>query len=189
MREEDKPLTTMRTFMGSYQWTVMPFGLTNASVVFQPTMQRVLGAVIGKFVLVYLDDILIFSKTPEEHVQHVEFVLKRLAENKLYAQLHKCQFGMQQVEFVGHFVNAEGISVDPRKVQIVKNWPTPNSTHEVQQFQHLEGYGDIRICMNKPSEVICQPLTRKEVKWNKSTWTKQCQSSFELLKKKLTEVS
>ena len=98
----------------------MPFGLTNAPAVFARTMQQVFHDMIGKFVLIYLDDILIFSKTPEEHERHLNMVLKRLEEHKFYAQLHKCHFALPEVEFLGHMVSKEGIRVDPARCRLSK---------------------------------------------------------------------
>ncbi len=92
---------------------------------------------IGKFVLVYLDDILIFSKTPEEHEQHLEMVLQRLAQHRFYAQLPKCHFALPEVEFLGHLVSAQGIKVDPRKVKIVADWPTPSNVNAVAMMSRI----------------------------------------------------
>ena len=183
IQESHRERSTMRTPLGAYQWKVMPFGLTNAPAVFARTMQQVFHDMIGKFVLVYLDDILIFSKTPEEHEKHLDMVLKRLEEHKFYAQLHKCHFALPEVEFLGHMVSKEGIRVDPRKVQIVKDWPVPANISELRSFLGLANY--FRRFIHAFS-TIARPLhalTRKEAVWH---WSTACQSAFELLKEKLT---
>ena len=95
---------------------------------------------IGKIVLIYLDDILIFSKSPEQHVQHVEAVLSRLKQHQFYAQESKCNFAMEEIEFFGHIVSGEGIKVDPRKVQVVQDWPVPKGVQEVRSFLGLANY-------------------------------------------------
>jgi hypothetical protein len=183
IREEDRFKTAFRTPYGLYQWKVMPFGLTNAPAVFARTMQQVFSDMIGKFVLVYLDDILIYSKTPEEHEKHLALVLARLEENKFYAQLHKCHFALPEVEFLGHMVSEKGIKVDPRKVKIVQEWPVPKNVSEVRSFLGLANY--FRRFVHAYS-TIARPLhalTAKDASWQ---WTSECQSAFQLLKDKLT---
>jgi transposase InsO family protein len=183
IRAEDRHKTAFRTPMGLYQWKVMPFGLTNAPAVFSQTMQQVFADMIGQFVLVYLDDILIFSKTPAEHERHLDMVLQRLAQHRFYAQLPKCHFALPEVEFLGHLVSAEGIKVDPRKVRIVADWPTPSNVSELRSFLGLSNY--FRRFVHAYS-TIARPLhdlTRKETAWQ---WTEACQTAFERLKAKLT---
>ena len=183
---DSRSLTAFRTPQGLYQWRVMPMGLSNAPAVFQRTMQQVFGDMIGKFVLIYLDDILIFSKTPEEHVQHCEAVLRRLQEKQFYAQESKCNFAMKEIEFLGHIVSGEGIKVDPRKVQVVQDWPVPNSVQAVRSFLGLANYFRRFIHAFATIARPLQWLTRKELKWSAATWTDECQTAFELLKAKLT---
>ena len=103
-------------------------------------MNNVFTGLLGKSVLVYLDDILVFSKTEEEHLQHVKQVLEVLRNHRLYAKLSKCEFGKKELNFLGHVVSAEGIKVDPKKVEIVNNWPIPNSVHQIRQFLGLANY-------------------------------------------------
>ena len=183
MKTEDRYKTAFRTPHGLYQWTVMPFGLTNAPAVFSQTMQQVFADMIGRFVLVYLDDILIYSKTPAEHEKHLEMVLARLQQHELYAQLRKCHFALPEVEFLGHIVSKQGIRVDPRKVEIVKNWPVPGNLSELRSFLGLSNY--FRRFIHAYSS-IARPLhglTGKDVKWE---WTGVCQRAFDMLKEKLT---
>ncbi len=148
------------------------------------TMQQVFGDLIGKCVFVYLDDILVFSKTPEEHEQHLRLVLERLKQYNLYARLPKCHFNLPEVEFLGHIVGRGGIRVDPRKVQIVKDWPTPQSQGDVRSFLGLANY--FRRFIHAYS-VIAKPLhaLTGNVKWHPSLWNGACQQAFDLLKHKL----
>lgn len=183
--EEDRPKTSFRTPFGSYQWRVIPFGLTNAPSVFMRAMTEVFRDMIGKFVHIYLDDILVYSKTPEEHEQHLEAVLQKLQEYNLYARLEKCNFNMPEVLFLGHMVGREGIRVDPRKVEIVRTWPTPTNQTELRSFLGLANYFrrfvHAYFSITKPLHA----LTGK-AKWHAESWTSQCQEAFDLLKEKLT---
>ena len=112
----------------------MPFGLTNGPAVFQHMANDIFRDFLDIFTIIYLDDILIFSKTQEEHDEHVRQVLRRLQEYGLYAELEKCSFNLNQVEFMGYIVTSEGISMDPAKVQTILEWRTPQFVHDVQCF-------------------------------------------------------
>ena len=120
------------TPFGLYEFLVMAFGLTNAPAIFQDLMQTVFKDQLYIFVLVYIDDILIFSSTEEEHLKHIEQVLKILREYNLYAKLKKCEFFKDQVEYLGHIVSAKGIQVDPRKIQAIEQWPVPANLTELK---------------------------------------------------------
>ena len=113
--------------MGQYQFRVLCFGLTNAPATFQSVMNGIFAKYIGKSVLVYLDDILVFSKTPEEHAQHLRTVLDLLREHQFKAKLSKCDFNKPELKFLGHIVSREGLKVDDAKVATVKNWPVPQT--------------------------------------------------------------
>jgi hypothetical protein len=184
IKEEDRHKTAFRTPMGLYEWNVMPFSLTNAPTVFSRTMQTIFQDMIGKFVFVYLDDILIFSKkNPEEHEKHLKMVLQRLEQHKFYAQLKKCHFALPEVEFLGHMVSKEGIRVDPKKVKIVQEWPKPAKLSDLRSFLGLSNY--FRRFVHAYS-TIARPLhalTRKDVPWQ---WTVPCDKAFQLLKDKLS---
>lgn len=138
--EEDIPKTAFRTRYGHYEWRVMPFGLTNAPATFQALMNDVLRPFLDSFVIVYLDDILIFSKTPEEHLEHVNKVLTALKKARLFAGLDKCAFAMKEVTFLGHIVSGDGIKMDPKKVEAVREWPAPRNVTEVRSFLGLTGF-------------------------------------------------
>ena len=183
VKEADKHKTAFRTPYGLYQWKVMPFGLTNAPAVFARTMQQVFSDMIGKFVLVYLDDILVYSKSPEEHEKHLAMVLERLEKHKFYAQLHKCHFALPEVEFLGHMVSKEGIKVDPRKVKIVQDWPQPKNVSELRSFLGLANYFRRFIHAYSTIAKPLHALTAKDSPW---LWTGPCSRAFELLKEKLT---
>ncbi|GJT63943.1 putative reverse transcriptase domain-containing protein [Tanacetum coccineum] len=140
VHEDDIPKTAFRTRYGHFEFTVMPFGLTNAPAVFMDLMNRVCRPYLDKFVIVFIDDILIYSKTQEEHVEHLRLVLELLKKEKLYAKFSKCEFWLREVQFLGHVINGNGIHVDPSKIEAVKNWKAPRTPSEVRSFLGLAGY-------------------------------------------------
>ncbi|GJY56110.1 putative reverse transcriptase domain-containing protein [Tanacetum coccineum] len=142
VHEDDIPNTGFRTRYGHFEFTVIPFGLANAPVVFMDLMNRVCRPYLDKFVIVFIDDILIYSKTREEHVEHLRLVLGLLKKEKLYAKFSKCEFWLREVQFLGHVINGDGIYVDPSKIEAVKNWkalrtPTEGEEQELA-FQTLK---------------------------------------------------
>jgi hypothetical protein len=137
---EDVPKTAFRTPIGHFQFKVLCFGLTNAPATFQQVMNQIFRHQVGKFVLVYLDDILIFSKTREEHLQHLDAVLQVLKQHQFYARLHKCFFLQREIEYLGHIVGNGGIKPDPRKAKAVNDRPVPTNLHELRQFPGLANY-------------------------------------------------
>ena len=132
--EGDEWKTAFNTPTGHYEYLVMPFGLTNAPAVFQALVNDVLRDMLNKFVFVYLDDILIFSKTLSEHTHHVQQVLRRLLENSLYVKAEKCEFHAKSVAFLGYIVAEGNIQMDPAKVSAVTSWPLPENRKKLQQF-------------------------------------------------------
>ena len=138
---------------------------------------------LNKFVIVYLDDILIYSRTKEEHLQHVRTVLSTLRKHKLYDKLKKCELAQQQVEYTGYFISGKGISVNPRKVYTTKKWPAPTNVSEVRSFLGLASY--YRKFVEKFS-AIATPLTALLHKNHKFEWSKEAQKAFYMLKEKLT---
>ncbi|GJT68000.1 putative reverse transcriptase domain-containing protein [Tanacetum coccineum] len=136
VHEDDIPKTTFRTCYGHFEFTVMPFGLTNAPAVFMDLMNRVCRPYLDKFVIVFIDDILIYSKTREEHEEHLGFILEFLKEEKLYAKFSKCEFWLQEVQFLGHVTNGDGIHVDPTKIKAVKNWKASRTQSEGDEHEN-----------------------------------------------------
>ena len=138
--EEDVPETAFRTRYGHYEFVVMPFGLTNAPAVFMDLMNRVCRPYLDQFVIVFIDDILIYSRSKKEHGDHLRQVLGTLRKEKLYAKFSKCEFWIRRVEFLGHVVSEEGIHVDPSKIKAIENWSAPKMPTEIRQFLGLAGY-------------------------------------------------
>eukprot|EP01018_Ginkgo_biloba_P010340 Gb_18721 [translate_table: standard] len=181
---EDVEKTTFTTRDGHYEFLVMPFGLTNALATFMRLMNNILRPYLGKFVAVFLDDIMVFSKDKKEHKQHLQKVLEVPRQEKLYAKLSKCEFWKEEIEYLGHIVSSKGISVDPKKVKAVKEWKTPASVHEVRSFLGLANF--YRRFVLGFSKLVA-PLTELLKKSKRFKWTEQCQKSFEILKQKFTE--
>ncbi|GJW18321.1 putative reverse transcriptase domain-containing protein [Tanacetum coccineum] len=182
VREEDIPKTAFRTRYGHFEFTVMPFGLTNAPVIFMDLMNRVYNPYLDKFVIVFIDDILIYSKSEEEHEVHLKTILDLLKKEKLYAKFSKCEFWLKEVQFLGHVVNCDGIHVDPSKVESVKNWKTPESPAEIRSFLGLAGY--YRRFIENFSK-IAKPLTLLTQKNKTYVWGDKQDEAFRILKEKL----
>jgi hypothetical protein len=138
--EEDIPKTAFSTRYGPYEYLVMPFGLTNTPAHFMYLMNTVFMEELDKFVMVFIDDNLFFSKSKKEHEEHLHTVLQRLRDYQLYAKFSKCEFWLTEVHFLGHVVSFEGISVDPGKVREVLDWKPPRTVHQVRSFLGLAGY-------------------------------------------------
>ncbi|KAA0051440.1 ty3-gypsy retrotransposon protein [Cucumis melo var. makuwa] len=140
IRDSDIPKTAFRSRYGHYEFIVMSFGLTNAPAVFMDLMNRVFKDFLDSFVIVFIDDILIYSKTEAEHEKHLHQVLETLRANKLYVKFSKCEFWLKKVTFLGHVVSSEGVSVDPPKIEAVTNWPRLSTVSEIRSFLGLAGY-------------------------------------------------
>ena len=161
----------------------MPFGLTNAPASFMDLMNRVFQPYLDTFIIVFIDDILVYSGSSEEHSEHLRIVLQTLREWQLYAKLSKCQFWLNRVAFLGHVISVEGVSVDPKKIEVVVNWKPPKNVSEVRSFLGLAGY--YRKFVEGFSKIAAPltKLTRKDVKYD---WVDACQQSFKELKGRLT---
>ncbi|GJT48403.1 putative reverse transcriptase domain-containing protein [Tanacetum coccineum] len=182
VREEDILNTTFRTRYGHYEFQVMPFGLTNAPTIFMDLMNRVCKPYLDKFVIVFIDDILIYSKNKKEHEEHLKAILELLKKEELYAKLSKCEFWIPKVQFLGHVIDSQGIHVDPSKIESIKDWASPKTPTEIWQFlglagyyrRFIEGFSKIAKSMTK--------LTQKGVKFD---WGDKAEAAFQLIKQKL----
>ncbi|UTT88987.1 hypothetical protein NDA17_000106 [Ustilago hordei] len=160
----DEWKTAFGTQLGLYEYLVMPFGLANAPAHFQSFINDIFRDIIGIYVVVYLDDFLIFSDTEEAHVKHVTEVLTRLRSNRLFAKLPKCEFHTKTVEFLGYIIKPTGIEMDPEKVRTVKEWPMPESIHDIQRFLGFANFYRRFIAhfarIAKPLTALVKPIER-----------------------------
>ena len=182
VKTEDIPKSAFRTRYGHYEFLVMPFGLTNAPAVFMDLMNRIFRPLLDICVIVFIDDILVYSKTEEQHEQHLRDVLQILRNNQLYAKLSKCDFWLKSIAFLGHVVSEGGVSVDPAKVQSIMEWKQPKTVTEVRSFLGLAGY--YRKFVQDFSK-IALPLTQLTRKNEKFDWNEEREKSFQELKKRL----
>ncbi|GKB89251.1 putative reverse transcriptase domain-containing protein [Tanacetum coccineum] len=186
VHEVDIPKTAFRTRYRHFEFTVMPFGLTNAPSIFMDLMNRVCRPYLDKFVIVFIDDILIYSKTQEEHVEHLRLVLKLLKKEKLYAKFSKCEFWLREVQFLGQVINGNGIYVNPSKIEAVKNWKAPRTPTEVRSFLGLAGYY-CRFIENFSK--ITKSLIIFTQKSKTFEWGEEQELPFQTLKDKLCNAS
>ena len=140
IKDEDIHKTTFRTRYGHYEFVAVPFGLTNAPDTFIFLIISVFSRYLDKFVLVFLDDILIYSKNEEEHEEQLRLKLQLLREHQLYAKMRKCDFSRDRIQYLGHIISEEGIYLDPEKIEAIMNWPTPRNVTDVRSFMGLAGY-------------------------------------------------
>ncbi|KAE8687190.1 Detected protein of unknown function [Hibiscus syriacus] len=184
VKGSDVAKTVIRTRYGHYEFLVMPFGLMNAPAAFMDLMNRVFRPYLDQFVVVFIDDILIYSRTEAEHDEHLKIVLRTLREHRLYAKLSKCEFWLQEVSFLGHIISARGIQVDPSKIEAIVNWKRPKNISEICSFLGLAGYYRRFV---EGFSIIASPLTkllRKNVSFD---WGEAQHESFEKLKAVLTQ--
>ena len=172
VKSEDIQKTAFRTRYGHYEYSVMPFGVTNAPGVFMEYMNRIFHPYLDKFVVVFIDDILIYSKSDEEHAEHLRVVLELLKEKKLYAKLSKCEFWLSEVSFLGHVISKNGIAVDPTKVEAVSQWEAPKNASEIRSFLGLAGY--YRKFIEGFSK-LALPLTKLTRKGQMFVWDVECE--------------
>jgi hypothetical protein len=183
IRPSDILKTTFITKYGLYEFIVMPFVLTNASAYFMYLMNSVFMDYLNKFVVVFIDDILIYSQNEQEHEEHLRKVLQRLRDCQLYAKLSKCEFWISEVLFLGHIINQEGLAVDPKKVAGILDWKAPKDVRGIKSFIGMAGY--YRRFIEGFSK-IARPMTALLATKVEFKWTPACQKSFESLKEKLT---
>lgn len=182
MHPDSVDKTAFRTRYGSFEWLVMPFGLTNAPATFMSLMNQVFKGVVDKFAIVYLDDILIFSKSEEEHAEHLRIVLDLLKKHGLLLQPTKCQFLKTSVEYLGHRVRAGGIQPSPAKIAALKQWPIPKGVDDIRKFLGLTGF--YRRFVNEYAS-IARPLTDLLCDNTPFVWSNECETAFVTLRDKL----
>ncbi|KAD4179279.1 hypothetical protein E3N88_27870 [Mikania micrantha] len=178
VKHDDIEKTAFRTHSCHYEFQVMPFGLTNAPSTFQATMNDLFRPFLRQFVLVFFDDILVYSKTMEQHYQHLLSILELLSNHQFYAKLTKCCFGQHQVHFLGHLISEEGVQVDQERISAIQSWPLPSNVREVRGFLGLTGYYR-RFVRNYG--IIARPLTNLTKK-DGFKWNEEATVAFEKLK-------
>ena len=182
LAKEDVHKTAFKTHEGHYEFKVMPFGLTNAPATFQDVMNQVFAALNRKFVLIFVDDILIYSKSYTDHVQHLQEVFEIISQHNFFLKPSKCSFAQQQLEYLGHIISAQGVSTDPQKIQVIKEWPVPVNAKQLRGFLGLAGYYRKFI---KHYGVISKSLTELLKKNVIYQWTDTQQKAFDALKQAL----
>jgi RNase H-like domain found in reverse transcriptase/Reverse transcriptase (RNA-dependent DNA polymerase) len=184
MEEKDKEKTAFVCRYGLYQWNVMPFGLTNAPATFQRMMNEIFMEYLDDFMAVYLDDIIIYSKNWEEHLEHIKKVFEKLREANLKMKLKKCEFAMRNIKFLGHVVGNDGLKPDPDNIKKVKELEPPKNLKDVRAILGLCSYYRRFI---KGFSKIAKPINELLQKDTPLEWTKERNTAFEILKKKLIE--
>ncbi|GJV06739.1 putative gag-pol polyprotein [Tanacetum coccineum] len=180
--EGDEWKTAFKTKEGLYEWLVMPFGLSNAPSTFMRLMNHVLKPFLGSFIVVYFDDILVYSRTTVEHQSHLSQLFKVLDQQKLYGNLDKCEFFTNQVTFLGYLVSEQGIRVDDKKIQAIRDWPVPQTIQQVRSFHGLASF--YRRFIRNFSTIVA-PMT-EVTRFKTFTWTSQAQRAFDELKQQLS---
>ncbi|KAG7572601.1 Neutral/alkaline non-lysosomal ceramidase C-terminal [Arabidopsis suecica] len=183
MELDDIPKTAFKTHSGHYEYVVMPFGLTNAPATFQSLMNSVFQEFLRKFVLIFFDDILVYSSSMELHVKHLEVVFELMQQNNLFAKRSKCDFAISRVEYLGHYIEEKGVSTDPNKIRAVSEWPKPANLKQLRGFLGLAGYYRRFV---KNFGIIAKPLTALTMK-DSFLWNEEAQNAFEAMKKALCE--
>ncbi|KAJ1132224.1 hypothetical protein NDU88_010551 [Pleurodeles waltl] len=183
VKEGDEWKTAFKTKFGLFEYTVMPFGLCNAPAAFQFFINEVLHEFLDVCVIVYIDDILIYSKNSEEHTQHVCAVLSKLKENHLFAKLEKCTFNVNKVDFLGYCLSPQGITMDVKKISAIADWPEPSSVKDIQKFL---GFANFYRRFIAHFADIAAPITTLLRKGQRFLWTDEAAHAFQLLKQKFT---
>ena len=182
--EKDVQKMAFRTRYGHFEFVVMPFGLTNAPAAFMGMMNNVFREYVDLCMIAFIDDILIYSRSKEEHDWHLRIVLEKLREHKLYAKLSKCSFWQRKIGFLGHVITEDGVAVDQEKIKAIIQWPTPKNATEVRSFLGLAGYYRKFV---RDFATTAKPLTRLTGKDTKFVWSESCTKGFEQLKHQLTQ--
>jgi hypothetical protein len=185
MREGDEWKTTFKTNEGLYEWLVMPFGLTNAPSTFMILMNEVLREFIGKFCIVYLDDILVYNKTMADHLKNLAIVMQMLQQKKLLINMKKSSFMKTELIYLGFLFSADALRMDPDKVEVIKNWPSSKNIFEVRSFHGLASFYQKFIRNFSGISAAMMDTVKKRQK--SFHWTEEAEKSFNLLKRKITE--
>jgi hypothetical protein len=183
IRPQDVPKTTFPTRYGLYEYLLMSFGLTNAPAYFMYLMNSVFMTKLDKFMIVFIDDILVHLENEKDHAEHQRIILTRLRDHQLYVKFSECEFCLKTIPFLCHVLSENGILVDPSKVQEVMDWKAPITVHEVRSFLGLAGYYHRFI---KNFSKITKPMTSLLQKDHKFAWTEECEVAFHTLRKLLT---
>lgn len=179
MAEGHEYKTAFQTHNGHYEYQVMPYGVTGGLATFQEIMNTVLDPCLRKFVVVFIDDVLIYSTTWQDHLMHLETVFKLLQQNQFHVKLSKCSFAKQELSYLGHIISPAGVSTYPKKVQIIADWPTPQSVKELRSFLGMAGYYRKFV---KNFGLLAKPLTHLLKKGEMYVWTSETEASFQTLK-------
>jgi hypothetical protein len=182
IRPSDIPKTAFSTRYELYEFTVMSFGLTNAPAYFMNLMHKVFMEYLDRFVVVFIDNFLIYSKSDSDHEEHLRLVLEKLRDNQLYAKYNKCEFWIGEVPLLGHIIYNGGILVDHAKVKEIMEWSVPTTVTEIRSFLGLAGYYQRFI---EGFSKIAKPMTSLLEKGREFKWDEKCQDSFDQLKKRL----
>ena len=174
-KREDISKTAFRPRYGHYEFLVMSFGLTNAPVAFMDLMNRVFKPFLDRFVIIFIDDILVYSHSREKHQEHLRVVFETLQAHKLFAKFSKCEFWLSSVSFLGHVISDERKSMDPKKIEIVRDWKRLTIVTEIKSFLGLAGYYRRFV---KNFSKIAAPLTKLTQKNVKFVWSAACEKSF-----------
>jgi hypothetical protein len=182
VKEEDIPKTAFNKRYVHFEFVVMLFGVTNAPATFMDLMHRVFQSYLDRLSVIFIDDILVYSRDAWEHAEHLRLVLEKLREEKLYAKFSECEFWLDKVIFLGHVISKDGIIVDPAKVEAVINWKRPENSTEIRSILGLTGYYHRFI---ERFSKLTSPLTRLMRKMEPYIWKKDCEKSFLELKQRL----
>ncbi|XP_072293407.1 uncharacterized protein [Eucyclogobius newberryi] len=192
--EKDRPKTAFCTPFGLFEWNRMPFGLCNAPSTFQRLMQRIFGSQQGQSLLLYLDDIIVFSSDVGQHLGRLDGVLSRLHQEGLKVKLSKCSFFRREVSYLGHIISDKGVATDPGKIQAVADWPVPTTVSELRSFigfasyyrRFVEGFANLAAPLHRRVAELVGKFKRKSSRCSLEGWDQECQASFDGLKERLT---
>lgn len=185
IREGDEWKTSFKAYEGLYEWMVMPFGFSNAPSTFMRFMNEVLKEFISKFVILYLDDILVYNKSKEEHVRHLNYVLQWLQQEKLLSNLKKCSFMKEELVYLGFIFSAEGLNMDLEKIDVIMLWPSPKSVFEVRSFHGFARF--YRKFIRNFSKINASIIGTIKNDIQPFKWIVEVERNFQLLKRKITE--